>query len=262
MLILGIVGSPRKNGRTNELIDAALKGAESRDAQVKKISLVDYDIKPYMGTGGSEEAYLYCPEELSRICSKADAIVLGAPVFWGDINGLTKDFMDTVKIHDANGKYALGISIAGGTGKGLLSGIQSIYHFFFHRQFRGIDPIPVSRFNFQEALKLLNASGSKIADLSKKRVPFPGQTREERLPHVAAHYATLEYLGSDIVDEFLMLATDLIKLSKGGDVNKAKADFEEALRLISEGKKAEAARYAVSSYQTLYFPPRAHNKKI
>ena len=255
MFVLGIVGSPRKNGRTNELIDAALKGAESKGAEVKKIYLVDFDIKPYTGTEGSQDAFLYCPEELSRICSETDAIVLGAPVYWGDINGLTKDFMDTVKISDANGKYALGISIAGGTGKGLLSGVQSIYHFFFHRQLRGIDPTPVSRFNFQEALKLLEARGGKIAELSRERNPFPGRTRTERWPQVAAHYASLEYLQCDIVDEFVMLARDLIKLSKGGDVDKAKADLSEALRLIGEGKRAEAARYAVRSYQTLYFPP-------
>ncbi|MFX0116754.1 MAG: flavodoxin family protein [Candidatus Hodarchaeota archaeon] len=254
MFVLGIVGSPRKDGRTNELIDAALRGVESRGVDAKKIYLVDYEIKAYLGTGGSEDAYHYCPRELSRVCSEADAIVLGAPVYWGDINGLTKDFMYTVKIDDANGKYALGISIAGGTGKGLLSGIQSIYSFFFHKQFRGIDPTPASRFNFQENLKLLEARGSKIAELSREKILFPGQTQEERWPHVAVYYTSLKYLRCDIVDEFIMLAEDLIKLSKGGDIDKAKVDLQEALRLMSEGKRAEAAKYAVRSYQTLYFP--------
>jgi len=255
MLVLGIVGSPRKNGRTNELVSAALNGAKSEGADTKKIYLADFDIKPYMGAGGSTEAFEYCPEELSRISSEADAIVLGAPVYWGDINGLTKDFMDTVRIDDPNGKYALGISIAGGTGKGLLSGIQTIYHFFFHRQFRGIDPTPVSRFNFQEALKLLKTRGGKIAQLSKERAPFPGRTRDERWPHVAAYYTSLDYFQSDIVDEFVMLARGLIRISTGTKVEEAKADLEEALRLIDEARRVEAAIYAVRSYQTLYFPP-------
>ena len=259
MFILGIVGSPRKNGRTNKLVEAALKGAESKGAEVQKVYLVDYNIKSYTGElegwSAVKKAHLYCPEELSRICNEADAIVLGAPVYWGDINGLTKDFMDSVKIDDSNGKYALGISIAGGTGKGLLSGIQSIYHFFFHKQFRGIDPTPVSRFNFQEALKLLKERGGKIAELSRERSPFPGETTDERWAYVTAHYASLEYLRCDMVDEFVMLAKDLIKLSKGGDVNKAKKELDEALRLIAEGKRTEAAKHAVRSYQTLYFPP-------
>jgi multimeric flavodoxin WrbA len=255
MLVSGIVGSPRKNGRTNELVSAALNGAKSEGADTRKICLADFDIKAYMGAGGSIEAFEYCPEELSKICNETDAIVLGAPVYWGDINGLTKDFMDTVRIDDPNGKYALGISIAGGTGKGLLSGIQSIYHFFFHRQFRGIDPTPVSRFNFQKALRLLKARGGKIAQLSKERAPFPGRTRDERWPHVAAHYASMEYLQCDIVNEFVMLASDLVKLSKGEETGRARADLEEALKLIDQGKRAEAAKYAVRSYQTLYFPP-------
>jgi multimeric flavodoxin WrbA len=255
MFILGIVGSPRKNGRTDELVEACLKGARSRSVETRKIYLVDYEIKHYTGTRGSEEAYHYCPEELSRSCIEADAIVLGAPVYWGDINGLTKGFMDTVRMDDPNGKYALGIAVAGGTGKGLLSGIQSIYHFFFHRQLRGIDPTPVSRFNFQESLKLLENRGCKVAELSKEKAPFPGSTREECWPYVAAYYATINYLKCDIVDEFIMLATDLIKISKGEMVEKAKAYLDKALTLAAEGKRADAAEYAVKSYQTLYFPP-------
>ena len=35
MLILGIVGSPRKEGRTNTLLDAALKGAAQGGAETQ-----------------------------------------------------------------------------------------------------------------------------------------------------------------------------------------------------------------------------------
>lgn len=253
MTVLGIVGSPRKDGRTNTLINAALEGAETKGASIKKIYLVDYEIRPFTGQGGSGEAFQYCPQELSRLCEEADAIALGAPVYWGDINGLTKDFMDTVRISNANGKPTLGIAIAGGTGKGLLSGVQSIYHFFYHRQMRGIDPTPVSRFNFQGALEQLRASGARLVDLSRDQTPFPGETRDDRWPEVLAHYASLRYLGADPLDEFVMLAEQLIGISQGSEVQKAKGELDEALALIAEGKRDEAARYAVRSYQTLYF---------
>ena len=256
MFVLGIVGSPRKNGRTNGLVDAALAGAESRGVEVGKVYLTDYAIRPFTGAGGSAEAFQYCPEELSRLCEEADALVLGAPVYWGDINGLTKDFMDTVRIANSNGKPALGTAIAGGTGKGLLSGVQTIYHFFFHRQMRGIDPTPVSRFNLQTALAQLEVSGAKIADLAGEKRPFPGDAREGRWPEVLAYYATVKYLRCDPVDEFLMLAGQLIEMSRGEDVEKAKAELKEALTLITEGNRSEAARHAVRSYQALYFPPR------
>jgi len=255
LVVLGIVGSPRKNGRTNSLIDAALEGAKSRGAETKKIYLVDYAIKPFTGSGGSSEAFKYCPEDLSRLCVDADAIVLGAPVYWGDINGLTKDFMDTVGIPITNGKPALGAAIAGGSGKGLLSGVQSIYHFFFHKQMKAIDPTPVSRFNLEEALKGLRRSGGRLADLAKEAKPFPGETADDRWPVVLAHYASLEYLNCDPLDEFVMLARQLIKISGRSKAERAKEELDKALALIAEGKRTKAARLAVKSYQMLYFPP-------
>ena len=255
-IVLGIVGSPRKDGRTNGLIDAALEGAKSGGVEARKIYLVDYEIRPYTGSGGSSEAFSYCPDELSMLCEEADAIVLGAPVYWGDINGLTKDFMDTVRIANSSGKPGLGIAIAGGTGKGLLSGVQTIYHFFFHKQMRGIDPTPVSRFNLEEALVKLKASGARIADLAIAKKPFPGRTREERWPEVLAHYASVSYLRCDPVDEFIMLAEQLIRISQGSEVERARGELDKALGLIAEGKRSEAARCAVRSYQVLYYPPR------
>lgn len=254
MGVLGIVGSPRKNGRTNRLVTAALEGAKSKGVIAEKIYLVDYEIGQYKGAGGSDEALPYCPEELSRLCERADAIVLGARVYWGDINGMTKDFMDTVRISNSNGKPALGIAIAGGSGKGLLSGVQTMYHFFFQRQMRGIDPTPVSRFNLEEALRQLELSGAKLVGLSKEIRPFPGRTGQDRWPEVLAHYASLRYLRCDPLDEFVMLAKQLIRISKRSEVEKAKAELDKALALIAEGKRSEAARYPVRSYQILYFP--------
>ena len=151
-LIIGIVGSPRKDELTSQLVDAALRGAKLSNVEVKKVYLVDFDVKPYVDVRES------CPKELNKLCEEADAIILGSPVYWGDVSGLIKSFMETVSFSpynnssNSNGKPALGISIAGGTGKGLISGIQTIYRFFWHKRMRGIDPTPVSRFNFDEAI--------------------------------------------------------------------------------------------------------------
>jgi multimeric flavodoxin WrbA len=253
MLVLGIVGSPRKNGRTNQLVDAALSGAAAQGATTKKIFLADYAIKPFLGTGGSEEAFGYSPQELSQLCGEADAIVLGAPVYWGDINGLTKDFMDTVRTPGENGKPALGIAIAGGSGKGLLSGVQSLYHFFYHRQMRAIDPTPVSRFNMREALEGLVTSSARLVEMARHPQPFPGEPRDARWGAVLAHYCTLPYLDRDPLDEFIMLAEQLIRISEGERVPGAQAELDRALALIAEGKRSEAAPHAFRAYQILYY---------
>lgn len=255
MTVLGIVGSPRKNGRTNELINAILCGVGHEGVATKKVFLIDYEIKAFTDPTGSNEGSQYCPAALSEMCGEADAIVLGAPVYWGDINGLTKDFMDSVKIAGANGKPAVGIAIAGGTGKGLLSGVQSIYHFFYHKQMRGIDPAPVSRFNMEKTLEALETTGARLAKVSQHKEPFPGETRDARWPAVLAYYASMGVLARDPVDEFIMLAQQLIDISEGDEVDEAKELLDRGLTLIEEGKRGEGAEYVVRSYQTLYYPP-------
>jgi NAD(P)H-dependent FMN reductase len=253
MLVLGIVGSPRRDGRTSTLIDAALDGAAADGGEVQKIYLVDYAIRAFTGSGGSEEAQAFCPRELSSLCEQADAIVLGAPVYYGDINGLTKDFMDTVRIRNSNGKPALGFSIAGGSGKGLLSGVQSIYHWFYHRQMRGIDPTPVTRFSIEISLDRLRASAAKLVEMARAPEPFPGEGREDRWADVLAHYATLPYLNQDPVDEFVMLAEQLVTTSTKDALLQARAELEQAHSLIAAGDRSEGGRHAVHAYRLLYY---------
>ena len=253
MLVLGIVGSPRKNGRTSALIDAALSGAASAGAEAKKIYLVDYDVRPFTGGGGSADANTYCPEDLSALCEQADALVVGAPVYYGDINGLTKDWMDSVRIGNSNGKPALGFAIAGGSGKGLISGVQSIYHWFYHRQVRAIDPTPVSRFNMQVAMESLQTSGARLVKMAQNVEPFPGAGREDRWADVLAYYATLPYFDRDPVDEFLMLAEQLIDISTGDQVEAAQAELDQALALVAQDKRSQAGPHAVRAYELLYF---------
>jgi len=240
-MILGIVGSPRKKRLTDQLVSRALEGAEAAGGETQKGYLIDYEVKSY------RENVKCCPDELSDLCEEADAIILGAPVYFGDINGLTKDFMDTVRIRNANGKYALGISIAGGTGKGLCSGIQSIYHFFYHRQMRGIDPTPVSRFNFDRALESLFESGKKLVDLSKEKKPF------ENLWDRIEYYERLDYMNYTFLDEIMLLAKYLIESSKSPKISEAKREYEMAMALINQGKRVDAAKHAVKAYDLLYF---------
>jgi multimeric flavodoxin WrbA len=255
MLVLGIVGSPRKNGRTNALIDASLAGAASAGAQTQKIYLVDSNVRPFTGGGGTADANTYCPQELSVLCEQADALVVGAPVYYGDINGLTKDWMDSVRIANSNGKPALGFAIAGGSGKGLISGVQSIYHWFYHRQVRAIDPTPVSRFNMQAAMGSLQAGGARLVDMAGHLEPFPGAGREDRWAAVLAYYATLPYFDQDPVDEFLMLAEQLIGISNEPPekVAQAQAELDQALALAASGKRSEAGPHAVQAYEMLYY---------
>ncbi len=250
MFVLGVVGSGRKNGRTAELMAAALGGVKAQGARTQKVYLADYELRYHLGVAA--QGAPYCPAALADLCEDADAIVLGSPVYYGDINGLTRSFMDSVPIPNSNGKPALGFAIAGGSGKGLLSGVQSIYHYFYHRQMRAIDPTPVSRFNLDAALASLRESGAALVAMCETVEPFPGAARDDRWADVLAYYATLPHFNAGPVDEFVMLAEQLIRISEGPVVMEAKAALDQALDWIQEGEPNRAAPYAVRAYEMLY----------
>ena len=64
----------------------------------------------------------------------ADAVVLGAPVYVWQVNGLTANFIDKLRLMNEcqppcrtfHARPARGIAVAGGTGTGLVAAVQSI----------------------------------------------------------------------------------------------------------------------------------------
>ena len=210
--VLGLVGSPNKAGRTNELVNAALDGAEMAGAAVELIQMGDHVVKackdclPWVCL-----TELKCTfkdkgfDQLSRKVLDCDALILGTPVYWGDTSGLIKYFiLKMFRIYARSaplqGLPALGISIAGGTGNGLVSGLRPVYHFFYTMQMRAIEPLPATRFNFPAALKQAVEQGKRVADSAAKRTPFQGL--EERM----AWYDSLPYLRMTRADERRLLA--------------------------------------------------------
>ena len=251
--VLGIVGSPRKNGLTAELMGAAAVSARAAGADMEILHLVDYAIAPLTDLGANIQ--VFCPQAVTVMCEEADAYIMGAPVYYGEINGLTKDFMDTVGLNSANGKPAVGYAVAGGSGKGLISGVQSLYHWFYHRQLRGVDPTPVSRFNLADARQALALSAAKLVAMAQNRTPFRGQERDDRWAAVLEHYAQLPYFKCDPVDEFVLLARQLIAAAspEHPHVQQAQDALDSALDFIAEGRRSAAAPLVVKAYELLYY---------
>lgn len=242
VFIVGVVGSPRKKGLTSKLVSRALEGAREKGASVELLYLIDYDLKPWTPEHGK------APERLNEFMRKADGYVVGSPVYYLDVNGLTKNFFDTVDLGDSNGKPALGITVAGGTGKGLVSAVKTIYYYFFCKGLRGLEPIPVSRFNFDEALKKAYQSGALLAEEASERKPF--KSLEERI----SYFDSLKYMNMTMLDEIMLLASQLFKTSPKRDkMEEARRSYKKAAELIAEGKRLEAAPYAVRAYELLYY---------
>lgn len=98
MKIIGLVGSPRKGGNTDTLVDRVLEGAKSKKAEVEKVYLQDLDIRPCQGAF-SCEARKRCvlPDDMQPLyetLQQADGIVIGTPIYVGNASGPLVNFLD------------------------------------------------------------------------------------------------------------------------------------------------------------------------
>jgi multimeric flavodoxin WrbA len=98
MKILGVDGSPRKNGNTERLVKAILAGAAEKGAEVGFHKLAKSNISPCLGCIGCRESGVCVIEDdmqgLYGEIQASDAIVLGSPVYFWQMTAQTKAFTD------------------------------------------------------------------------------------------------------------------------------------------------------------------------
>ena len=98
MKILGLSGSPRKDGNTDAMVVMTLEGARQAGAETSFFNLSQLNI---MGCQGC----LYCrtkpgcaiKDDMSKLYKEiedADAVVIGSPVYMFQMTSQTKAFMD------------------------------------------------------------------------------------------------------------------------------------------------------------------------
>jgi len=216
--VIGFVGSPNRDGRTHQLVKAALEGVAGAGAPTELIQMADHvvaackDCQPWVCRDNKKCTYEdNAFEYMSQKVLNCGALVLGTPVYWWDTSGMVKYFilkMFRVYARSAplQGLPALGLSIAGVTGNGLVSGLRPVYHFFQMMQMRAIEPLPSTRFNFPAALQRAGELGGQLAGMVEGRAPFTSV--EERL----LWYDSLPYLGLTRAGERRLLA-DLTTLA-------------------------------------------------
>jgi len=245
-IVLGLVGSPNRAGRTNQLVKAALEGASRAGFATELVQMADHvvaackDCLPWVCLTKQkctfeDDAF----EFLSQKVLNCGALVLGTPVYWWDISGMVKYFilkMFRVFARSAplQGLPAVGIGIAGGTGNGLISGLRPVYHFFQMVQMRAIEPLPATRFNFQTALKRAGELGQLIAGMVQQRKPFSGV--EERF----LWYDALPYLGLSRAAERRLLADFTTMALPGAADPKIASGLVRADALAASGRLLES----------------------
>ncbi len=98
MKVLGILGSPRRGGNSELLLDKALEGAQSRGLDTEKIVLNELKFSPCQECAGcARNGKCVVNDEMQLIYKKvdrADRIILASPIFFGSLPAQVKAMID------------------------------------------------------------------------------------------------------------------------------------------------------------------------
>jgi multimeric flavodoxin WrbA len=96
--VLGIVGSPRRRGNTETLVDEGLRGAEEAGALVEKVILSKLDIGPCRACNACRKTGECVQRDdmpaLLEQMERSQVWVLGTPIYWWGPTAQFKAFID------------------------------------------------------------------------------------------------------------------------------------------------------------------------
>ncbi len=99
MNIMGFIASPRKAGNTAWIVNKILEGAKEQGAETQSWCSSDLDIKPCQSCYGCKKGDRGCiinddMQKLYDAIAHADALVIGSPVYMGQMSAQAKIFTD------------------------------------------------------------------------------------------------------------------------------------------------------------------------
>lgn len=103
MKVMAFNGSPRKKWNTAALLEKALEGAVSQGAETRLVHLYELDFKGCLSCfackkrGGKSYGICAVQDDLTPIYTEireADVIILGSPIYLGDVTGEMRSFME------------------------------------------------------------------------------------------------------------------------------------------------------------------------
>jgi multimeric flavodoxin WrbA len=250
------VGSPNREGLTNKLVLAALKGAAQEGAATELIHMADHvvsackDCLPWVCASNmrcSDHDIAF--EFLSHKVHSCGALVLGTPIYWWDTSGMVRYFflkMFRVFARSApfHGLPAFGIGIAGGTGNGLVTGLRPVYQFFQIMQMRAIELLPATRFNLHTCLQKSEQLGGELARMAGTCIRFT--SLEDRLQW----YDNLPYQNLSRLAERRLLADLVINALADDDRKALAARLVESDLLAAAGRTSEMAAEVTKVYDS------------
>ena len=96
--MLGIVGSPRRGGNTEILVDEILAGAEEAVGNIEKVILNEMNINPCRACNSCyKTGKCVQDDDMSSLFEKmeqSDVWILGTPIYWWGPTAQFKAFLD------------------------------------------------------------------------------------------------------------------------------------------------------------------------
>jgi len=149
MKVLGIYGSARKGGNSDQLLDKALEGAEASGAVISRVYARDLKISGCRACGGCDKTgKCIIKDEMQDIYPlfiDADIIFLASPIYFYGLTGQVKLLIDRAqamwskrffeKTPEQRKTYSSGkgylIAVGATAGKNLFEGVQLTARYFF-----------------------------------------------------------------------------------------------------------------------------------
>jgi multimeric flavodoxin WrbA len=191
MKLFAILGSPRRGGNTEILLDEAIRGAHERGATSEKVVLRDLKISPCLeiyqcartGTCAIQDDM----QPLYGKLTAAERLIIASPIFFYSVSALTKAMIDRcqalwakkylLKLPISSGGDRRGafISVAATRGSKLFEGVRLTMKYFLDAidvaysdelLIRGVDEKGAIR-EHREALDAAYALGSRLVAREK-----------------------------------------------------------------------------------------------
>jgi multimeric flavodoxin WrbA len=149
MKVLGIYGSPRKGGNTDQLLDKALEGALSAGAETSRVYVRDLDISGCVECGGCDKTGRCVlkdgMQDVYPLMEEARVIFLASPIFFYGLTAQAKALVDRSqamwskrmieKTPEERKRYDGGrgylITVGATRGKNLFEGVQLEAKYFY-----------------------------------------------------------------------------------------------------------------------------------
>jgi multimeric flavodoxin WrbA len=102
MKILALIGSPRKGGNTDLLVDQILKGSKTKGHTAEKLYLYKYKITPCIDCRNCKKGDHVCTlkdgmQQIYPKMTEADLIIFGTPVYYYGPTGQMKLLIDRMR---------------------------------------------------------------------------------------------------------------------------------------------------------------------